>query len=90
MSIWRYALQTGPEFARHIPVMADFVYLRRHKAGRYLYGGCYSNTALRADAKKIKSWLNEGRNVFVYFNNDESGYAVKNAVTLRNIIKGKE
>jgi uncharacterized protein YecE (DUF72 family) len=79
-----------PEFARHIPVVADFVYLRRHKAGRYLYGGCYSNTALRADAKKIKSWLNEGRNVFVYFNNDESGYAVKNAVTLRNIIKGKE
>lgn len=79
-----------PEFTRRVPVVADFVYLRRHKAEQYLYRGCYSNTALRADAKKIKSWLNEGRNVFVYFNNDESGYAVKNAVTLRNIIKDKE
>jgi uncharacterized protein YecE (DUF72 family) len=79
-----------PEFARGIPVVADFVYLRRHKAGQYLYGGCYSDAALRADAKKIKLWLREGKNVFVYFNNDEAGYAVKNAITLSKMVQGGE
>jgi len=77
-----------PEFAKSVPVVADFVYLRHHKAGQYLYGGCYSDAALRADAKKIKLWLKEGKNVFVYFNNDEAGYAVKNAITLSKMVQG--
>lgn len=77
-----------PEFAGDVPVVADFVYLRRHKAGQHLYGGCYSDAALRADAKKIKLWLKGGKNVFVYFNNDQAGYAVKNALTLSKMIQG--
>lgn len=77
-----------PEFARNVPVVTDFIYIRRHKAGQYLYGGCYSDTALRADARKIKLWLKEGKNVFIYFNNDEAGYAVKNAITLSKMMQG--
>lgn len=77
-----------PEFARNVPVVADFVYHRRHKAGQYLYGGCYSDVALRADAKKIKLWLKGGKDVFIYFNNDEAGYAVKNAITLSKMVRG--
>jgi uncharacterized protein YecE (DUF72 family) len=77
-----------PEFTRNVPVTADFVYLRRHKAGKYLYGGCYSDAALRADAKEIKLWLKGGRDVFIYFNNDEAGYAVKNAITLSKMVQG--
>lgn len=76
-----------PEFTKSVPVMADFVYLRYHKAGQYLYGGCYSDARLRADAKKIKLWLKEGKNVFAYFNNDEAGYAVKNAITLSKLVQ---
>lgn len=77
-----------PKFTKKAPIVADFVYLRHHTAGQYLYGGCYSDTALRADAKKVKSWLKEGKNVFVYFNNDEAGYAVKNAITLSQLVRG--
>ena len=76
-----------PEFAKTVPVVADFVYLRRHKAGQHLYGGCYSNAALRTDAKKIKLWSKEGKSVFIYFNNDEAGYAVKNAITLSKLVQ---
>lgn len=79
-----------PEFARNVPVVADFVYLRRHKAGQYLYGGGYSDAALRTDARKIKLWLKEGKNVFIYFNNDEAGYAVKNAITLSKMVQGRK
>ena len=77
-----------PEFAKSVPVVADSVYIRRHRAGQHLYGGCYSDAALRADAKKIKSWLKEGKNVFIYFNNDEAGYAAKNAITLSKLVQG--
>ena len=77
-----------PEFSQTIPVVADFVYLRHHRAGQHLYGGCYSDAALRTDAKKIKSWLKDGKSVFIYFNNDEAGYAVKNAITLSKFVQG--
>ncbi|MBP8707885.1 MAG: DUF72 domain-containing protein [Caldisericia bacterium] len=30
-------------------------------------------------AKRIKKWLTQGLDVYCYFNNDFSGYAIKNA-----------
>jgi uncharacterized protein YecE (DUF72 family) len=60
------------------PLTAPMVFLRRHGGP----GGGYSNQKLRADAEKIKRWLAEEREVFVYFNNDIGGRAVRNAKTL--------
>lgn len=65
---------------------ADFVYIRRHGAGQIVYGGCYSDKLLKRDTKEIKEWLKEGKDVYVYFNNDAHGYAVKNALTLKKSI----
>lgn len=60
------------------PNDAPFVYVRRHgPAGRYR--GCYSAEQIAADAASIRRWLGEGRDVFVYYNNDVEGYAVDNA-----------
>ena len=64
------------------PVTADFVYVRRHGYGKR---GNYPRRALTADARAIERWLREGRDVYVYFNNDWRGYALNNARTLAEL-----
>jgi uncharacterized protein YecE (DUF72 family) len=62
------------------------VYLRFH--GReQLYASDYSETVLREYGEKIMNYLAEGREVWVFFNNDYYGFAVKNAEKLIEIIK---
>ncbi|MBD3335316.1 MAG: DUF72 domain-containing protein [Candidatus Eisenbacteria bacterium] len=61
---------------------ADWSYLRFHGThGRY--GGGYSPQALSAWARWIQEQLEAGRDVYVYFNNDVGGHAVRNALDLR-------
>ena len=65
------------------PNDASFVYVRRHgPAGDYRHS--YSDRALRKDARRIRRWLEEGRMVFAYFNNDAEACAVSNARQLKN------
>ncbi|TMF81172.1 MAG: DUF72 domain-containing protein [Chloroflexi bacterium] len=73
-----------PEWPTHLAVTADFVYLRFHGPGRR-YTSSYDDDALREWAERIKGWRAEGRDVFAYFNNDELGYAPKNALRLREL-----
>lgn len=68
-----------------VPETADFIYLRRHGATA-LYSSNYSNNQLKEDADQIKKWLKEKRDVYVYFNNDAHGFAVKNAQTLKKMV----
>jgi uncharacterized protein YecE (DUF72 family) len=58
----------------------DWTYIRYHGER---YAGCYSAPQLRAEARRIRGYLAEGRDVFAYFNNDAEGYAVANALELR-------
>jgi uncharacterized protein YecE (DUF72 family) len=67
------------------PVTADFVYVRRHGAGS-LYAGSYSRSALHREADRIRGWVAEGRNVYVYFNNDANANAVANALSLKELL----
>ena len=71
----------------HVAVTADFVYLRFHGPGRR-YGSDYSDDALREWAERISGWRAGGRDVYAYFNNDEMGYAPKNALRLRELASG--
>jgi len=65
----------------------DFVYLRRHGPhGRY--AGCYTKRQLKRDAGLVESCLADGKTVYVYFNNDMHGYAVRNAKQLAEMIEG--
>ncbi|MDI6801196.1 MAG: DUF72 domain-containing protein [Thermodesulfovibrionales bacterium] len=75
-----------PEFLDDLPVTSDFVYIRRH-GERGSYATCYSKTALKKDAKRIKNYLENGRDVFIYFNNDYQGYAPRNARELMEMVK---
>ncbi len=74
-----------PKFIDDIPVTSDFVYIRRHgEEGRY--DTSYSRTALKKDAKRLKGYLKTGKDVFIYFNNDASGFAPANALELINLL----
>ncbi len=65
---------------------ATFVYIRRHgPSGRYY--GSYTEEELQKDALMIKGFLAEGKDVFVYFNNDLEGYAPSNAELLKEMLK---
>jgi len=63
------------------PNNTSFVYVRRHGPGGR-YRGCYTPAQIAADAADIRQWLDKGRRVFVYYNNDVDGYAVDNARAL--------
>lgn len=63
-------------------VTADFVYVRLH--GPYgPYRGKYDAETLAGWAGAISAWRGQGRDVYCYFDNDEAGYAVQNALELR-------
>ena len=72
-------------YPRDEVVTADFVYLRFH-GGEVLYGSNYSDDELDSWASKAKKWLKSGKDIYAYFNNDAHGYAVKNALTFKNLI----
>lgn len=67
-------------------ITADFVYVRLHGPGGK-YQGRYSPGALSEWANQCKSWQQEGKDVFIYFDNDESGYAAFNAQELKNFTR---
>jgi len=75
-----------PECSNDIHETCDFIYIRRHGASARLYSGCYSGAQLKKDANLIKKHLSKGKDVYIYFNNDTHGYAVKNAKDLKKII----
>jgi uncharacterized protein YecE (DUF72 family) len=70
------------------PITTDFVYIRRHGSGRR-YGGSYPAASLARDAREVRTWLRDGRNVYVYFNNDHNAHAVHNALRLRELVAAR-
>lgn len=67
-------------------ITADFAYLRLHGPSAWAYSGSYSDAQLAAWARRLRAWKQLKR-VYVYFDNDEAGYAVHNARTLRALLE---
>lgn len=61
---------------------ADFSYWRLHGPSRDAYTGSYSAQRLRSYATRLRPWLEAGNDAYVFFDNDEAGYAAKNAGSL--------
>jgi len=60
---------------------SDFMYARLH-GHTELYASGYSGSSLDAWAEKVRGWMGEGLDVFVYFDNDSRGRAPHDAVSL--------
>jgi uncharacterized protein YecE (DUF72 family) len=79
-----YCVMSGAQLSCILRATAGFVYVRLHGPDQHsLYGGSYSDEDLRWWAARIHEWGQMGKDVFVYFNNDGGGNAVRNADTLR-------
>ncbi|HEY7673206.1 MAG TPA: DUF72 domain-containing protein [Gammaproteobacteria bacterium] len=72
-------------FRSPLEITAGFVYLRLHGPGT-AYACRYETHALARWAKRISTWSESGRTVYCYFDNDERGYAVDNALCLRAML----
>ncbi|QMU27836.1 DUF72 domain-containing protein [Adhaeribacter radiodurans] len=69
-----------------ILVTSNFVYIRLH-GPLNKYDGSYSEETLQEWAKRCKTWQQEGKEVFVYFDNDMHGYAPFNARRLQELVQ---
>lgn len=79
------AQSDAPDFPLWDAVTADFVYVRLHGHTRK-YASSYNATSLRRWANDAKRWARSGRDVYVYFDNDAEGAAVKNALALAELV----
>ncbi len=70
-----------------IEVTADFAYVRLHGPGGR-YQGSYNAAALREWAGRINKWRRELKAIYVYFDNDQAGYAAEDALKLRKLVTG--
>jgi len=85
-----YCVMSGAHLPCVLRATADFVYVRLHGPDRHhLYRGSYSDHDLAWWAERILEWSGQRRDVFVYFNNDGEGHAVRNADTLKTLISDR-
>lgn len=75
-----------PNYPYKEVITADYVYIRLH-GHEQLYASKYTKKQLSDYAKKIRKIANEGKTVYVYFDNDAYGYAIQNALELKEMLK---
>ena len=68
-----------------LEITADQIYIRLHGSGP-AYGGNYLTEHLRPWADRLLRWKQNVRHIWFYFNNDWRGYAIDNALELRQLI----
>jgi uncharacterized protein YecE (DUF72 family) len=72
-------------FASGFPITADFTYIRLH-GPEGPYQGRYSGRALDRWAARLDCWRRDLRAAYIYFDNDQSAYAVENALALQRLL----
>lgn len=65
-------------------ITSNFIYIRLH-GPKKAYQGNYSKAALKSWQKRLEKWAHK-YSVYIYFDNDEKGYAVQDAQILRKMI----
>ena len=74
------------DYSSPIKITADFVYIRFHGT-ESLYSGTYSKSELKRWSKIIEEFADKGMDIYVYFNNDAYGHAIKNALGIKHILE---
>lgn len=73
--------QSGGFFPYAETITAETIYVRFHGPAE-LYASAYSNEMLHWYAEKFRIWVDEGHEVWAYFNNDIHAHAVRDAQRL--------
>lgn len=77
--------QMGPD-ASPRRASGPFVYIRLHGPSPG-YKGSYDGRTLRGWADTIGNWLAEGRGAYLFFDNDEAGYAAQDASRVKEMLR---
>jgi uncharacterized protein YecE (DUF72 family) len=83
-----FCIYDMPGFTSPLITTADLAYVRFHGHDD-LYSSRYPDAELSNWAKKLAQAASNLKYLYVYFNNDASGFAVENALTLRKYLEGK-
>ncbi len=78
--------QSGKRFPYAETVTAKNIYVRFH-GPKELYASDYDDETLQKFAALFKQWKKEGHTIWVFFNNDIFGYAIKNGITLKRMVE---
>jgi uncharacterized protein YecE (DUF72 family) len=62
------------------------VIFKRYHGPKGDYKGSYPASFLEDEAIEIKEWLDQGKDVYAYFNNTAEGDAPKDVMTLNKLI----
>jgi uncharacterized protein YecE (DUF72 family) len=82
-----YCVMSGAHLPCVLRATAPFVYVRLHGPDPdHLYAGSYSGADLNWWAERVLEWSAAGKQVYVYFNNDGEGNAVRNATSLKGLL----
>lgn len=82
-----YVVTSGLGLACIPSATTDLVYIRVHGPDPAAnYAGSYSDDDLRCWAERITAWDGGGKDVWMYFNNDLGGHAVRNTLALRELV----
>ncbi|MGB9588206.1 MAG: DUF72 domain-containing protein [Armatimonadota bacterium] len=79
-----YCIMSAPDLPCVLQVTAPFAYIRMHNGG-YETESNYSPAQLEWWANKVQEFL-KNVDVYVYFNNDYKGFAVHNALQLKEFL----
>ena len=67
-------------------ITAKWTYVRLHGPTQNKYQGSYSDAQLDRWAQRIDDWGRKLDAIYVYFDNDDSAFAVNNALTLKRFV----
>ena len=73
-----------PKMPKSFEITSAFTYVRMHLPPR---GLGYGERALQPWAQRVLDWSAQNLDVFVYFNNDMAGHAIKDAQTLISFLR---
>jgi uncharacterized protein YecE (DUF72 family) len=68
-------------------ITADFTYVRLHGPLATAYQGSYQTRVLSSWARRIARWRGRLRDIYVYFDNDQEGFAALNAAELKKMLR---
>jgi uncharacterized protein YecE (DUF72 family) len=71
-----------------LEITADFTYVRLHGPDAGKYQGSYSQERLEEWARQIERWAKSLKAIYIYFDNDQHGYAAANALRLKQLVFG--
>lgn len=79
-----YCVMDSPGLPLHLRTTCDYSYVRMHSGGEGTEGN-YTDEHLAIWAERAREMLTRG-DVYIYFNNDSKGFAVRNAMKLKEML----